>query len=178
MAKFGIDGRKSLLKREPGGIGIYFWYPDFGWSQNNWDSPAWSDAAGWNLQQHYETIQLADIDGDGQAELFGIGPNGLEIWKYDKTAARWFRPTAQFPPFTDSGTSLRGTAYKSLSQQLTRDTDIGQVDDLRRVYKSINKVATFTEWVNHDIGAATRPDNVSAAEWTAVTGQIAAEAEL
>jgi hypothetical protein len=43
------------------------------------DGPAWSDAAGWNLPQYYETIQCADLNGNNQAELIGQGPDGLEV---------------------------------------------------------------------------------------------------
>ena len=40
----------------------------------------------------YLTIQCADIDGDGQAELIGRGGRGIEIYKYDKTARTWSHP--------------------------------------------------------------------------------------
>jgi hypothetical protein len=42
-----------------------------------WES-AFSDAAGWNQPKYYETIRLADISGDGLADLCGRGPNGVE----------------------------------------------------------------------------------------------------
>jgi hypothetical protein len=35
------------------------------------DGPAWSDAAGWGAEKHYATIQLADINGDGKADVCG-----------------------------------------------------------------------------------------------------------
>jgi hypothetical protein len=37
-------------------------------------TPAWGDIGGWDQPQYYATIQLADIDGDGRAELIGRGP--------------------------------------------------------------------------------------------------------
>jgi hypothetical protein len=33
------------------------------------DGPEWSDASGWNAPQHYETLRLGDVDGDGKADL-------------------------------------------------------------------------------------------------------------
>jgi hypothetical protein len=42
----------------------------------------WSDSV-WNQPAQYSTIQCADIDGDGVAEILGNGINGLETLKYD-----------------------------------------------------------------------------------------------
>jgi hypothetical protein len=172
-----IDGDQldELLIRGPKGIEVWKFLNSGGagsWTQLP-AGPAWSDAAGWNVQQYYETIQLADLDGDGQAELFGIGPNGIEIWKYNKTTQQWFRPTAQFPPFT--GGQL--TAYQSLSNTLTRNTSVGQVNDVRRLYKLLNDATTFGTWAS-EIPTLSAPAGTAPADWNAVTTQIALEAEL
>ena len=46
------------------------------------DGPAWSDAEGWNQPQYYTTIQTADIDGDGNAELIARAAAGITGFKY------------------------------------------------------------------------------------------------
>src|SRR5262249_24092303 len=52
------------------------------------DGPVWSDqpingaGGGWDQPQYYETIQCADIDGDGQAELLARDASGIEVWKF------------------------------------------------------------------------------------------------
>ena len=43
-----------------------------------------SDAQGWGYPPYYETIQAADIDGDGADELLGRG--GIGIVTYDFNA--------------------------------------------------------------------------------------------
>jgi FG-GAP-like repeat len=47
--------------------------------------PTWNDGMGWAQPSQYTTIQLADIDGDGRAELIARGRAGLE-------AQRWSGP--------------------------------------------------------------------------------------
>ncbi len=39
--------------------------------------PAWSDANGWNAAQFYTTIQFADVNGDGKADLCGRASTGV-----------------------------------------------------------------------------------------------------
>lgn len=39
--------------------------------------PAWSDAAGWAVPAYYATVQFADIDGDGKADVCARGPAGI-----------------------------------------------------------------------------------------------------
>jgi hypothetical protein len=53
-----------------------------------WD-PMLSDLAGWNKPEYYETIQCADIDGDGQAELIARSAGGIMAWKYDPLNKTW-----------------------------------------------------------------------------------------
>ncbi len=39
--------------------------------------PAWSDAEGWSKPQYYETITLADVNGDGRADLCARAAAGI-----------------------------------------------------------------------------------------------------
>lgn len=51
--------------------------------------PSWGDAGGWTKPEQYETIQLADVDGDGADELLGRTPAGLSIHTFDTTYGQW-----------------------------------------------------------------------------------------
>ena len=61
--------------------------------------PSWGDAGGWKDPSHYTTIQLADIDGDGAAELLGRAPSGLAAHAFDVASGQWM-------PLTDAATGL------------------------------------------------------------------------
>ena len=51
--------------------------------------PPWSDAAGFVSPSQYQTIQAADLDGDGRAELLGRRHGGVEAWKFDASNGQW-----------------------------------------------------------------------------------------
>jgi hypothetical protein len=63
--------------------------------------PAWGDMGRWDQPQYYATIQLADIDGDGQAELMGRWAGGVQVNHFDTATDSWVarRPG---PPLSDS----------------------------------------------------------------------------
>jgi hypothetical protein len=92
------DGQDELLVRGPAGMLAYRFDADSGqWFTLPGTGPAWSDAAGWAQAHFYETIQAADLDGDGRAELIGLGPSGLEVWGYDPTAGTWVNRKVENP---------------------------------------------------------------------------------
>src|SRR5262249_31240486 len=75
VADIGADGKLDLCARDSQGVlcapsnGNGFGAPVRG--------PAWSDANGWNAPQYYETIGMADIDGDGKADVCGRAKTGI-----------------------------------------------------------------------------------------------------
>lgn len=52
--------------------------------------PAWSDDAGWAKPEYYSTIQYADLDGYGEAEIIGRGSDGVIVYRPDGlSTSRW-----------------------------------------------------------------------------------------
>lgn len=54
--------------------------------------PQWSTTAGWDQPQYYETIQTADLDGDGRNELLARGALGMYVYTFDQTTGQWTIP--------------------------------------------------------------------------------------
>jgi hypothetical protein len=88
------DGQDELLGRSWLGINAYRYNKADGkWTTLSIASPALSDHKGWVLT--WGTVQCADIDGDGQAELLSLTPSvqnpsrvsGLSFWKF--SAGGW-----------------------------------------------------------------------------------------
>ena len=50
--------------------------------------PNWADGL-WDAPDKYRTIQLADIDGDGDDELLGRSAQGLEVHTFDVESGQW-----------------------------------------------------------------------------------------
>jgi hypothetical protein len=67
--------------------------------QSSFQYPLWNDAVSWNLPGLYNSIQLADIDGDGQDELLGYGPFGIEVYHWEPSGEAWLKMPAGTPPF-------------------------------------------------------------------------------
>lgn len=69
--------------------------------------PRWSDGSGWDLPQYYETIMLADFDGDGADELLARSAAGFVISKWNSAYGQWLDMGVQsFPDgatFSDAG---------------------------------------------------------------------------
>lgn len=68
--------------------------------------PNWGDAGGWTNASHYSTIQLADVDGDGKAELLGRSPAGIATFTFDVETGHWMPLTS-----ASSGLALTLTLF-------------------------------------------------------------------
>ncbi|MDB4944677.1 MAG: Rhs family protein [Labilithrix sp.] len=108
------DGKADACSRTPSGIacarnvGRRFdaartWLPDM------------TDALGWSTAPHASTVQLADVDGDGRADICGRGVRGIEC---ALSTGKAFLPLARWSSasdFADDGTwNVDPAAYGSL----------------------------------------------------------------
>lgn len=70
------DGRDDICARANAGV-LCAHSNGTGFDETTVSGPAWSDDAGWDAAVSYGTLRLADIDGDGRADWFGRGPDGV-----------------------------------------------------------------------------------------------------
>ncbi|GMV38717.1 MAG: hypothetical protein AMXMBFR64_04330 [Myxococcales bacterium] len=75
------DGRADLCARA--GKGMLCWRSLGDSFAPSVPGPEWSNAAGWDTPERYGTIRMADVDGDGRADLCGLSPTGVECWLSD-----------------------------------------------------------------------------------------------
>ncbi|MBX3247072.1 MAG: VCBS repeat domain-containing M23 family metallopeptidase [Myxococcales bacterium] len=69
------DGRADVCARAAAGIRCALAGAEgFG---ETFVGPEWSDASGWGAMQYWSTIRLADVNGDGRADLCGRDAEGL-----------------------------------------------------------------------------------------------------
>jgi hypothetical protein len=61
--------------------------------------PVWSDANGWSAPDKYKTIQFADINGDGKADICGRAATGFECWLSNGTG---FPTKVNGPNYSDA----------------------------------------------------------------------------
>ena len=72
------DGRDDLCLREPSGVAC--WLADAHGFSRRVPGPALSDAAGWSAAARYRSLRLADVSGDGRADLCALDVDGLKCW--------------------------------------------------------------------------------------------------
>jgi MYXO-CTERM domain-containing protein len=81
FADINGDGKADLCGR--GGDGIHCQLSDGSGFPTHIAGPAWSDANGWGDPKFYSTIQLADINGDGKADLCGRANDRMHCFLSD-----------------------------------------------------------------------------------------------
>ncbi len=97
------DGQAELLGRGEYGIDTWKWdTATSAWVNLATGDCGFTDDNGWNQAPYYATIQCADIDGDGQAELMGRGEYGIDTWKWDTATSAWVNVSTAQGDFTDA----------------------------------------------------------------------------
>jgi hypothetical protein len=86
------DGTAELLGRDASGIQIWSFNPTLGvWQpvlttdgSGVLGQPYFSDGNGWGAPQYYQTIRLADVDGQRGQELVARSGNGVVVFQFTK----------------------------------------------------------------------------------------------
>ena len=133
--------RATMVRMKDGTERLFFLYRDkklgiklscFNPNTKLWSScpqgPVWNDNAGWNLEQHFDTIQIATANVDGEEHIFIVGRHclGVHIWSYNPNTQKWmFYPTNLV--LTEGSLTLP-QCYKTL--RLIKIRNIDGTDDL------------------------------------------------
>jgi MYXO-CTERM domain-containing protein len=81
MADVNGDGKDDICARHSQGFSC--WKSDGAGFGSELVGPALSDANGWGEPRYYATIRMADVDGDGDADLCARHSQGFSCWKSD-----------------------------------------------------------------------------------------------
>lgn len=73
------DGKADVCGRANKGIVCHLANGN-GFDATEWQGPGLSDAGGWNKEQYYATIQFADVNGDGMADVCARAANGVHCY--------------------------------------------------------------------------------------------------
>ena len=76
------NGKADLIARGRAGLHTYRW-GQHGWTAVGPVLSNLSDASGFNQPQYYRTIQTADLDGNGKAELLARTGAGIAVYQWD-----------------------------------------------------------------------------------------------
>ncbi|MDB4993538.1 MAG: repeat protein [Myxococcaceae bacterium] len=136
------DGKADVCGRDAGGISCVV-AAGAGKFGDGIRGPAWSDASGFNKPEHYSSIQFADVNGDGKADVCGRDADGIVCGISDGTslttlvrgpawsdAANWNHPeytsTIRFVDIDgDHKADVCGRAAAGISCSLSTGTGFG-----------------------------------------------------
>jgi hypothetical protein len=95
------DGIAEVIGRDSTGLHVWKYYPNNGgWALGITQSD-FSDANGWNAAPYYSTIQCADVDGDGQAEIVARAASGIVVYHHNKSTGQ-LDLQSTFPDLADA----------------------------------------------------------------------------
>jgi len=78
------DGRADVCARAIAGVSCYL--SDGAGFPTRVEGPRWSDETGWGAMQYWSTMRLADVNGDGNADLCARSASDLRCVLFDGTA--------------------------------------------------------------------------------------------
>lgn len=163
------DGRDELLGR--GGDGLRTWrLTSSGWEEIAF-LPELNDGAGWDERPYNATIQCADLDGDGRAELMARSAAGIRVWDFTGDAGtnsgQWV-PGPDGPAWADADGWDQVQYYATIqTASVARGTDPARAILLGRTSSAIDT------WELVD-GAWRR----ASADWPAIADDPADEAAI
>jgi hypothetical protein len=101
----------------------------------------YSNAFGWNTEKYYATLQLADVNGDGKADICGRGSGGIYCGRSTGTAFA-DASTLLITDFSDAGGWNNERFYKSI-RLVDQDGD-GKADVCGRGFAGIH--CAYSGW--------------------------------
>ncbi|GHO89479.1 FG-GAP repeat domain-containing protein [Dictyobacter formicarum] len=153
LADIDGDGQAELLVRSADGLHTFVFNRAINqWQDINAPILGMDDANRWDQPQYYETLRVADINGDGQAELIFRGPYGLFTYTFDREY-KWYDLNAGDLGFTDAGGWNQPQYYSTL--QLTDINRDGRAELLVRGGDGLHTFAFDTssqKWTGLDAG--------------------------
>lgn len=93
------DGIDEVVGRGPNGINTFKWNGSQ-LVQIDAGNAIFTDSTGWNVPQRYETLRLADLNGDHRDEIVGRGQNGLVVTSFAN--GQWSQVSPNTGPWPDS----------------------------------------------------------------------------
>ena len=103
------DGRADLCARAA--AGMLCWPSDGAALGASFAGPTLSDDSGWGHPRHYTTIRMADLDGDGRADLCARAAAGLRCWL---ATGDGFGPSIAGPEWSDGAGYADASHYGTL----------------------------------------------------------------
>jgi hypothetical protein len=103
------DGRADVCAR--GADGMSCWLSSGTRFGERVAGPRWSDDAGWASWRRWSTIRLADVDGDGRADLCAREPDGVRCYLFD---GRGFGRAIAGPALAEEADPARRDLFGSL----------------------------------------------------------------
>jgi hypothetical protein len=97
MGDIDGDGKADLCAR--GANGVSCWLSDGVRFGSRLVGPAWTDAGGWDDVSRWSTIRLADVDGDGKADLCARSRGDFRC---HLSLGAGFGPAVPGPPLSDA----------------------------------------------------------------------------
>jgi hypothetical protein len=140
------DGRADLCARAARGMLCWISEGEAGFPRRI-DGPEWSDDAGWSDVRCWSTIRLADVNGDGRADLCGRAAAG---WRCHLSTGDGFGPALEGPGLSDDSGWRDHDNYSTI--RLADVTGDGALDLCARAN------ARFYCWLWTGTGFSTRID--------------------